>query len=657
MSYGGWTQGRALGARIASIVRSREELHTEEGEDNNDFTQSSSKGIRSSGKYKRKPRRHRIIIHSSPFVRCIQTSIAISAGIGQTYRPYAHTGELPEHRVESQSSSGEARSNSPSSDRESLGSAAPSVPDHTTPPPKLHIATLRIDAFLGEWLSPDYYKDITPPPSSVMMVAGAKSELLRPSEKIAGLDLSNSMTQGNFPGGWKSSLDESSIDDSSSKSALGSMSAIRQALPYRSRAHTDSQGDSASSNVHRNNVKLATANNSDPMAYVPPTPAYALSPSDPIPRGYSAHARDACVDVDYRWDSMREPYDWGDGGEYGEEWSSMHRRFRTGIHRMICYYENQSQTPGTEEISNAAEEDTDTVLILVTHGAGCNALIGALTNQPVLLDVGMASLTMAIRKDEQGERVVQSPLSSIQRRRGSFDSGLAKAYDVKITASSEHLRVGPSSLASPSRSPASRVSPTIPPSSRRPLGSVSSTDGFTIGEPLVSKPIAINGGNRGPSSTASSLRWAFNSNNLRSGSGLWGSPATQASDATSDSNDDHMPNFGHAGIDGAMYETRDSPKTTDGNNDRNNDGPMTSPSRPLQRTSSQRGLWGDQAVQDLVADEHEDTFDEDDMVSHRSGSLPGPKRTLSRRGLWSNGDIMPHEMGPKRRWTVTREHA
>ena len=35
------------------------------------------------------------------------------------------------------------------------------------------------------------------------------------------------------------------------------------------------------------------------------------------------------------------------------------------------------------------DEDEDLVVIMVTHGAGSNALIGALTNQPVLLDVGI----------------------------------------------------------------------------------------------------------------------------------------------------------------------------------------------------------------------------------------------------------------------------
>jgi hypothetical protein len=40
-------------------------------------------------------------------------------------------------------------------------------------------STIRVDAFLGEWLSPDYFESITPPPSSIMMVASAKADLLR----------------------------------------------------------------------------------------------------------------------------------------------------------------------------------------------------------------------------------------------------------------------------------------------------------------------------------------------------------------------------------------------------------------------------------------------------------------------------------------------
>ncbi|KAK3062277.1 hypothetical protein LTR53_019447, partial [Teratosphaeriaceae sp. CCFEE 6253] len=37
---------------------------------------------------------------------------------------------------------------------------------------------VRVDAFLGEWLNPEYFDQITPPPPSPMMVATAKAELM-----------------------------------------------------------------------------------------------------------------------------------------------------------------------------------------------------------------------------------------------------------------------------------------------------------------------------------------------------------------------------------------------------------------------------------------------------------------------------------------------
>ena len=38
---------------------------------------------------------------------------------------------------------------------------------------------LRVDAFLGEWMNPQYYEHITPPPPSALMVATAKGELMQ----------------------------------------------------------------------------------------------------------------------------------------------------------------------------------------------------------------------------------------------------------------------------------------------------------------------------------------------------------------------------------------------------------------------------------------------------------------------------------------------
>ncbi|KAI7521191.1 hypothetical protein KC317_g22174, partial [Hortaea werneckii] len=107
------------------------------------------------------------------------------------------------------------------------------------------------------------------------------------------------------------------------------------------------------------------------------------------------------------------------------------------------------------------EEQEDLVVVLVTHGAGANALIGALTGQPVLLDVGMASLTMAVRKDDAPTVATHAsstesskeppPVADTQEtngsghnppRRGSLDVGLGSLYEMKLVSSSEHLRPG-----------------------------------------------------------------------------------------------------------------------------------------------------------------------------------------------------------------------
>lgn len=106
------------------------------------------------------------------------------------------------------------------------------------------------------------------------------------------------------------------------------------------------------------------------------------------------------------------------------------------------------------------EEQEDLVVVMITHGAGSNALIGAITEQPVLLDVGMASLTMAVKRDDApplessdyigsptGSTPAQSPGSEMSandflQRRGSFNTGLSAMYEMKIIASTEHLRPG-----------------------------------------------------------------------------------------------------------------------------------------------------------------------------------------------------------------------
>ncbi|CAD6445818.1 c8467e17-7770-4b76-9a4d-e4897e859b78 [Sclerotinia trifoliorum] len=454
LTYGGWTQSRSLGARIANILRSRET--------DDDFIASEDQNGR---KYRK--RRHKVIIHTSPFLRCVQTSVAISAGLaqnpGHTHHSQRSSSAQSQHKSLQMHSSPRVRPTQ-STDSPRL---APLMESTTIPPSSSQIigqtgnirkSMIRVDAFLGEWLAPDYFEDITPPPSSIMMVAGAKADLLRREDYNSLIHVRDFSAQGSFqpfPGGWGSPI-------TTDKKEFPSVSNLNHALPRRDRTSSLS---SVGSNGSRQNLKgdshLLTPEHD---IYHPPVPSYAISTSDPIPPGYATHARDACVDVDYQWDSMREPLNWGSGGEYGEEWPSMHKRFRKGLQNMLGWYSSNenpgeiiTKTPSSPELEKQfsiddshEEEDTDLVLILVTHGAGCNALIGALTNQPLLMDVGMASLTMAVRKPTPENTPASTPGATPKShsRTNSKNLSMADEYDLKLLANTEHLRSSPNSTSS-----------------------------------------------------------------------------------------------------------------------------------------------------------------------------------------------------------------
>lgn len=441
LTYGGWNQSKALGARIATILRSRE---------TDDEANIAPNATGEESQTKR--RRHRVVVHSSPFLRCVQTSIGISAGLAQN-----------------PSRSRLARNNSKSSIREasSLHSSSPKLRAVQSPrlapvaetsseskTDNIKKATLRIDAFLGEWLSPDYFENITPPPGSAMMVTSAKGDLLRKEDynkliHIRDIAPSASPAVG-FPGGWGSPVVAPSLDKStdSLEGPLSSLSSLSNALPVTRRDRTSSLSSAGSSGSRGRSVRISSSVPPDHGVYQSPVPSYAISNVDQIPPGYVAHARDHCTEIDFAWDSSREPQNWGNGGEYGEEWSSMHKRFRKGLQSLISWYKGSDDTKLDTKLSKeiAAEEDddeTDLVLILVSHGAGCNALIGALTNQPVLMDVAMASLTMAVRKPTPVPTPATSPLSTPARghsRSTSRNIVVSDEYDVKLLANTEHLR-------------------------------------------------------------------------------------------------------------------------------------------------------------------------------------------------------------------------
>ncbi|KAL5446616.1 hypothetical protein PMIN05_002378 [Paraphaeosphaeria minitans] len=735
LTYGGWSQGKALGLRIASLLHAREldhVNHTTDGPEadtahvSSDASKSNNRA--SSGTKKRK---HKIIIHSSPFLRCVQTSTAIAAGISQFKPPKdepsatATTLKVP-HPSKEKSPLGRDPSassavqpvrgrqaekfepESPPKSRKSgwlrLNNPAVNTKPYIGPEKIL----MRIDAFLGEWLSPDYYEDITPPPNSTMMVAGAKADLLRRSDYIEAPPNKPSSV-GHFPGGWVKSNAASATNHRTNpgEGTFPSMGSLARALP---RERSNSQGAMLSRQRSRSEdphgpAELTVTHEPNGRLYDSPVPSYAVSPAEPIPRGYATHARDACLKVDFQWDSMREPQQWGDGGEFGDEWSTMHKRFRRGLAGMMQWYREhgtktpppQNMFPGftfTERTTSAPkkaeptplmprpkekekgdeeDDDEELVLVLVTHGAGCNALIGAITNQPVLMDISLAALSMAVRREVP--RTTSS--NNIYARRSSVvDPGLADSYEMKLLASIDHLRPG----VDPSRPPRSQAltaatSPTIGLDYRPPRRTGTATSGTNTPtsqlDSLVLGPAARSGWNsslgsiRRTSTSGSGSSMTLNtpsgsaSPSTAAGSGLWGGSLRSISFNETQAD-------GRASPGAEMIEAfqNSQPK------------PIPMPPPP----TSIPNVDGSASPKAAAARSHEDAERHDDLAplsipkrapraaSKPSGAAAGglwgaPKKQESGNGLWKNSSVIwgppkldevyEHIAGPKRRWTMT----
>lgn len=470
LTYSGWLQTQALGAKISSILRERIQ------EDEAAAAENPDRGAR------RKRRRYKIVVHSSPFLRCVQTAIGLSAGIAKDPTPLQTS--APNGRV-------------PPIDTLSLGS--PNKVDVDASPAKNRIARpvhlhetrktiLRLDAFLGEWLTPGYFELITPPPESVMMLATAKADLLRPENHQTSFPAYathvHSSSQGQL---WGGSPRSSPLTSSPTQpDGLDGNFSTPTGILTRS---------SSLSSQHGTPSGPPPSQTGGGGGYVAPVPHYAINSNNTIPLGYVAHARDACVKVDYQWDSMRGPLEWGDGGKFGEEWTEMHRRFRNGLQHLVDWYASAehptemvtrtvARRPARPHRSSTAADpecaveddpedddddsafDTEAVVVLVSHGAGCNALIGALTHQPVLMDVGMASLTMAVRKPDDELRALQEQAPTPQHHHHHGKSKgkipIHEYYDLKILASTEHLRSSSQSSSSSlgvNRTPSTSATP------------------------------------------------------------------------------------------------------------------------------------------------------------------------------------------------------
>ena len=328
--------------------------------------------------------------------------------------------------------------------------------------PPIRRSVLRLDAFLGEWLSPSYFEKITPPPESVMMIAGAKAELLR-RETFENYPEANPLHQSVSQNHLWSPVSRSSAP---SPSPLDNMSSLSTSLH-----RTASLGAAFGTPAHLTSIPQLT----NATGYVSPTPHWAINANQGIPVGYVAHARDACVDIDYQWDSMSKPLDWGGGGEFPEEWTALHKRMHNGLQRIVDWYSTAEKPtdmvtktvarfgrkkPASMEdvVDEDDDAETEAIVIIVTHGAGCNSLAGALTHAPVLTDFGMASLTMAVRKPavSQGEGTPSSTRGWASPERRDAYPPVYQLYNVKFVGSTDHLATAQST---PALSRASSISP------------------------------------------------------------------------------------------------------------------------------------------------------------------------------------------------------
>lgn len=440
---------------------------------------------------------------------------------------------------------------------------------------------LRLDAWLGEWLAEDYYIDITPPPPTPLLVGSAKADYIRPSSGIQ-----SHMTQHNA-------------------SPLYNMSSMAASLPA---AFTG--------------------------GFVAPSPTWRVSPNGQIPRGYFSHAKEY-AEFDIGWDSTKL----GGGGEYREEWTSMHKRFKNGWNRLLWYYATEDQHVATsatqwkrcgassfgagvkndssdsivtvKEISaapqtltpingnptpplsdcgepderdiNGEEEDEEieTVLVLVTHGAGCNALIGAITHQPVLIDIGIASVTMAVRRDLEPE-LPSFPHYNHSHSApvvGDIPASPPVKYTLQIVANNEHIRSGGTPTSTPP------VSPHLRSLNKNRYGAGSSLT--TIGSFTLNGSGIGNGNGISMFGNNSVKRSASSASTGPAPKGLWSRPLDGDSRPTS--RDEGLSNSGLFGSSSMLFG---SAIKDDGSDD---EGSSTSGSI-AEAPVSAGGLWGGSGV-------------------------------------------------------------
>lgn len=303
----------------------------------------------------------------------------------------------------------------------------------------------------------------------------------------------------------------------------------------------------------------------------------------------------------------------------------MHKRYRRAVQKMLSWYKAHgdaeaskvSTKEGTSTEHDGDDPGPETVLILVSHGAGCNAIIGGLTDRTVLLDVGMASLTMAVRKDAAAAHSSVEALNgndpndprNFLRRKSSVTIPVSEDYEIKLMASTDHLRPNGNTLNPPPLASSQSYTAGATNRTRSGVRTNSMDEIFTIGEPRHSTTSSAIGSIRRTASNRSvsplAPRQPFATSPVTSSfSGLWNRPA--ASDTAEEEygpGDDMVLNFGDSssGASAAPSKT-ESGKAKASTDEKLKSTPppiptsSTSSSSSSSKTEGHRGLWGSSAV-------------------------------------------------------------
>ncbi|KAJ0114527.1 phosphoglycerate mutase [Diaporthe amygdali] len=652
LTYSGWNQTRAVGQKIGEILRDGDKEREKEQQGDSPATNGSP----------RKRRKYKIVIHSSPFLRCIQTSIGISAGLASIPEP------PPPSVTRSSSTHSVTNPRLRATVQPDVSVPPPTPPTGSRPnsrsKPVIQKTVLRLDAFLGEWLTPGYFELITPPPGSGLMLASAKAELLRKEDYNSYPNLYAHHSPHNSSSGPGTGLMwGQSPTVAAAENGLENVGSLAEAMRRAGRS------DSVTSNGESH---LITGG-----AYVAPVPSYALSHNAEIPRGYVPHARDNCCDVDYQWDSMRGTLDWGDGGSYGEEWTAMHQRFRKGLQSLVDWYATQehpadmvtkerrdSVTASDDAIDEDEDVETESVVILVSHGAGCNALIGAITHQPVLTDVSLASLTSAIRKpgkDDIGNSPGTDLVTGINGTRADSPSGLVaihQCYDLKLFASTEHLtstRSGRSgSVTTQNRGRLSNAFTSSPLSGNDGSGSRSSSAAASLGSmrresgasSRLASRLGLNtkGINSGGITVGSGVTSFLKQTPSSATGGLWSPLRNTLDTPEEDDDDDFLPNFTSFDIVSPSAKAEETERSA------------AEPSTPITNGNGTTRNRADSRVSPRAVPAPKSSHHEEE----ERNEVPAlPQLGSGTGGLWGSpkpiGTIeIPRDLtSPKRRWTVT----